>query len=114
MGPPLLLLGALLLVDRLSFDVHHQGGDHPTQSDEQHRVEDVEIENDIGDVRGLDTEGIQGVHLGAVVGAVGDVAGGGGEDVITDLIGYLVLLRIAVDRDACKSYNTNNIRELLD
>ena len=39
---------------------------------------------------------------------------GGGEDVITDLIGYLVLLRIAVDRDACKSYNTNSIRELLD
>jgi hypothetical protein len=39
---------------------------------------------------------------------------GGGEDVITDLIGYLVLLRIAVDRDILKNYNTNSIRELLD
>jgi hypothetical protein len=39
---------------------------------------------------------------------------GGGEDVITDLIGYLVLLRIAVDRDIQKNYNTNSIRELLD
>ena len=39
---------------------------------------------------------------------------GGGEDVITDLIGYLVLLRIAVDRDIQKNYNTNSVRELLD
>ncbi len=39
---------------------------------------------------------------------------GGGEDVVTDLIGYLVLLRIAVDRDIQKNYNTNSIRELLD
>ena len=39
---------------------------------------------------------------------------GGGEDVIQDLIGYLVLLRIAVDRDIQNSYNTNSVRELLD
>ena len=39
---------------------------------------------------------------------------GGGEDVIQDLIGYLVLLRIAVDRDIQKNYNTNSVRELLD
>ncbi len=32
---------------------------------------------------------------------------GGGEDVIVDLIGYLVLLRIALDRDALDSYNQN-------
>lgn len=40
---------------------------------------------------------------------------GGGEDVITDLIGYLILLRIAVDREALASYNTSNeIRDLLE
>jgi len=39
---------------------------------------------------------------------------GGGEDVITDLIGYLVLLRIAVDRDAMRSYNDNSIKQLLE
>ena len=39
---------------------------------------------------------------------------GGGEDVITDLIGYLVLLRIAVDRDALRSYNDNSIKQLLE
>ena len=39
---------------------------------------------------------------------------GGGEDVIQDLIGYLILLRIAVDRDIQKNYNTNSVRELLD
>ena len=40
---------------------------------------------------------------------------GGGEDVITDLIGYLVLLRIAVDRDALRCYSdTNPIKELLE
>ena len=39
---------------------------------------------------------------------------GGGEDVITDLIGYLVLLRIAVDRDAIRSYNDNSIKQLLE
>ena len=38
----------------------------------------------------------------------------GGEDVITDLIGYLVLLRIAVDRDAMRSYNDNSIKQLLE
>jgi hypothetical protein len=36
---------------------------------------------------------------------------GGGEDVITDLIGYLVLLRIALDRDCQKNYN--HVSELL-
>ena len=39
---------------------------------------------------------------------------GGGEDVITDLIGYLVLLRIAVDRDALRCYTDNPIKELLE
>ena len=40
---------------------------------------------------------------------------GGGEDVITDLIGYLVLLRIAVERDALRCYSdTNPIKELLE
>ena len=34
---------------------------------------------------------------------------GGGEDVITDLIGYLVLLRIAVDRDALNCYNDTTV-----
>ena len=38
---------------------------------------------------------------------------GGGEDVISDLIGYLVLLRIAIDRDVQKNYNNNEIKELL-
>ena len=30
---------------------------------------------------------------------------GGGEDVIVDLIGYLVLLKIAIDNDHAASYN---------
>jgi hypothetical protein len=39
---------------------------------------------------------------------------GGGEDVITDLIGYLVLLKIAIDRDHQSAYNEpNEIHDLL-
>ena len=33
---------------------------------------------------------------------------GDDEDVINDLVGYLILLRIALDRDYAASYNTND------